>query len=508
MRSIQLLADRVPRLFLSSAGCRDTFAVRGRLRAISFSYEKRTVSDIATKAIETVRRRRQRPVYVSISPLCSSSFVAIRSSSSTSNGDKSSQESKTSNPVASSFPSNASNSRNNDAGDSNNVNTVAEGSADNAGSNSATTSDPSMVTWVDDYLPQSVRPYAHLSRMDKPIGTWLLLWPCYWSTAMAAGIPGSNATTTLLTEAPSTPASTTPTLLLDVLPDPKLLGLFTIGAFVMRGAGCTINDLWDKDLDSKVTRTKTRPLAAGILTPAQAVGWLALQLSAGLGVLVSLPHTMYCFGWGVASLPLVVAYPLMKRFFDYPQLVLGLCFNWGAFMGWAAVHGSLDYGVILPLYASGVAWTIGYDTLYAHQDKDDDAKLGLKSTAITFGKFGTNGNVEDDLDAEDKRHKRVLYGLASTTYACWLLAGHNDFMGISPSFIDVVPSSATPMSATWLPFGAYALGVTGAYTHLLWQVRTADLSDPHNLAKRFRSNAKVGGIVFGSILAGKMATLV
>ena len=282
-----------------------------------------------------------------------------------------------------------------------------------------------------------------------------------------------------------------PTTLLEVLPDPKLLGLFTVGAFVMRGAGCTINDLWDRDLDNQVARTKTRPLAAGILTPTQAIGWLAVQLTAGLGVLVSLPHTEYCFWWGAASLPLVVAYPLMKRFFDYPQLVLGLCFNWGAFMGWAAVHGGMDYSVVLPLYASGVAWTIGYDTLYAHQDKEDDAKLGLKSTAITFGKFGSSSsNGENNSgDDDESKHKRVLYGLAASTYACWLLAGHNDFVG------------------TTTPFGAYSLGVTGAYAHLVWQIRTADLNDPHNLAERFRSNAKVGGIVFGSILAGKMAML-
>ena len=367
--------------------------------------------------------------------------------------------------------------------------------------NSSSTSDPSMVTWVDDYLPKSLHPYAHLSRMDKPIGTWLLLWPCYWSTAMAAGVQGStiNSTTDV-----ATTQQTLTTSLLDVLPDPKLLGLFTVGAFVMRGAGCTINDLWDRDLDSQVARTKTRPLAAGLLTPPQAIGWLAVQLSAGLGVLLSLqPHTEYCFWWGAASLPIVVAYPLMKRCFDYPQLVLGLCFNWGAFMGWAAVHGSVDYGIVLPLYASGVAWTIGYDTMYAYQDKEDDAKLGLRSTAITFGRLGSGGigdnnttiNNKNDNDNDDSsKHKRVLHGLAATTYACWLLAGYNDLVATS---VDV---AATPACV-------YAAGITGAYAHLVWQIRTADLSDPHNLADRFRSNAKVGGMVFGSILAGKMALL-
>mmetsp|Transcript_101518 Transcript_101518/g.206096 ORF Transcript_101518/g.206096 Transcript_101518/m.206096 type:complete len:422 (+) Transcript_101518:156-1421(+) len=308
----------------------------------------------------------------------------------------------------------------------------------------------------------------------------------------------------ILSAAPCDPEITTTTTttalsLVDVLPDPKLLGLFTVGAFVMRGAGCTINDLWDRDLDREVARTKTRPLAAWILTPFQAMIWLGLQLSVGLGVLLSLPNTEYCFGWGVASLPIVVAYPLMKRFFDYPQLVLGLCFNWGAFMGWAAVHGGVDYSVVLPLYASGVAWTIGYDTLYAHQDKEDDAKLGLKSTAITFGRLGGGSGSQEDNDSNDKR---VLYGLAATTYACWLVAGYHDFVPVA----EVATTTRTsPPSSALLPFGAYTTGVTGACAHLLWQIRTADLSDPHNLAERFRSNAKVGGIVFGSILAGKLA---
>jgi len=285
--------------------------------------------------------------------------------------------------------------------------------------------------------------------------------------------------------------------LLDVLPDPQLLGLFTVGAFVMRGAGCTINDLWDRDLDGRVARTKTRPLAAGLLTPPRAIAWLAVQLSAGLGVLLSLqPHTEYFFCWGAASLPIVVTYPLMKRCFDYPQLVLGLCFNWGAFMGWAAVHGSMDYGIVLPLYASGVAWTIGYDTMYAHQDKEDDAKLGLRSTAITFGRLGSDGIGDSNKNDNDdsSRHKRVLHGLAVTTYACWLLAGYNDLV-------------ATSVDVPAAPACVYVAGITGAYAHLVWQIRTADLSDPHNLAERFRSNAKVGGMVFASILAGKMALL-
>ena len=468
MRVAQQIAGRTSRWLASSASRSDTTSIQGR-RIISLSYDKRSIATMTYTEPLVIGRRRQRPVAISLSQIRSPSFVGLRNHSSGS--------SDSSNVGKTKFPSSST-----IVGDKNNIdNDYSPIETPGTGSINSTTSDPSMVSWVDDYLPPSIRPYAHLSRMDKPIGTWLLLWPCYWSTAMAAGIPRGASNATMVT-------STTPTLF-EVLPDPKLLGLFTVGAFVMRGAGCTINDLWDRDLDSQVARTKTRPLAAGILNPTQAVSWLALQLSVGLGVLVSLPHTEYCFWWGASSLPLVVAYPLMKRFFDYPQLVLGLCFNWGAFMGWAATHGSMNYSVILPLYASGVAWTIGYDTLYAHQDKEDDAKLGLRSTAITFGKLGNNDEEIDD----ESRHKRALYGLAGVTYASWMLAGYNDFAGTE---------------ASWTPLGAYSLGVTGAYAHLLWQIQTADLNDPHNLAERFRSNAKVGGIVFGSILAGKMTMVV
>jgi 4-hydroxybenzoate polyprenyltransferase len=308
-------------------------------------------------------------------------------------------------------------------------------------------SDPPILTWVDDYLPTSIQPYARLARVDKPIGTWLLLWPCFWSTAIA--VPSGQ--------------------LLVSLPDPYLLSLFTVGAFVMRGAGCTINDMWDQDFDRRVARTSSRPLAAGDLTQGQALGFLAVQLSAGLGVLLSLPHTMYCFVWGVSSLPLVVAYPLMKRYTNWPQLVLGLTFNWGAWMGWAATHGEMDFAVIGPLYLSGVTWTLVYDTIYANQDKKEDVSLGLKSTALTFG-------------SDETRHKQILHSFAALTWLQWLLVGH----------------FAADMSL------AYNVGVTTAYSHLIWQIQTADLENPHNLAERFRSNATVGGMIFASIVAGKL----
>jgi 4-hydroxybenzoate polyprenyltransferase len=248
------------------------------------------------------------------------------------------------------------------------------------------------------------------------------------------------------------------------------MGLFTVGAFVMRGAGCTINDMWDKDFDKLVTRTKDRPLASGELTQAQAFGFLGAQLTTGLAVLVSLPHTYYCFVWGALSLPLVVVYPLMKRYTNWPQLVLGLTFNWGAWMGWAATYGSMDYSVIAPLYFSGVTWTLVYDTIYANQDKKDDAAIGLKSTALFFG-------------SNDEQQKKILHAFAAMTLGQWLLTGYN---------MDDI---------SMLPYGT---GIALAYSHLFWQVKTAELDNPQNLAERFRSNTKVGGIVFASIVAGKL----
>jgi len=254
----------------------------------------------------------------------------------------------------------------------------------------------------------------------------------------------------------------------------------------MRGAGCTMNDIWDQDLDKHVARTSNRPLASGILTTKQAMGFLFLQGIAGLGVLLSLPHLEYCFLWGISSLPLVVVYPLMKRYFLYPQLFLGLTFNWGAWMGWAAIHGSMDYTLITPLYLSGVTWTLVYDTIYAHQDKVDDRKLGLYSTAITFGET-------------EEQQKMVLHGLATLTYLQWLLVGWT-------ASTTMVTGPDLQMIEGGLSFLPYMVGMTSAYGHLVWQIHTADLSNnsADNLGQRFRSNTQVGALVFASILAGKL----
>ena len=202
-------------------------------------------------------------------------------------------------------------------------------------------------SWINS-SPKSIRPYLKLMRMDKQAGTLMLLWPCAWSIALAAPV-GS-------------------------LPSAILLAKFSIGAVLMRSAGCIINDIWDKDFDKHVERTKDRPLACGELSVPQALGALGLTLTASLAILMSMNHTSIMLGF--ASMPLVIAYPLMKRYTYFPQLVLGLAFNFGAFIGWTEVTGMLSLMHTLPLYIGGVCWTLVYDTIYGYQDRQDDAKLG------------------------------------------------------------------------------------------------------------------------------------
>lgn len=212
-------------------------------------------------------------------------------------------------------------------------------------------------TKLTEQVATAISPYVRLMRMDRPIGTYLLFWPCAWSIALSA-----NA---------------------GCWPDLYMLALFASGALIMRGAGCTINDLWDRDIDKKVERTRNRPLASGEVTPFDAIVFLSAQLS--LGLLVLLQLNLECIMLGACSLGLVVTYPLMKRITYWPQLVLGMAFNWGALLGWCATQGSVDWSACLPLYLSGICWTIIYDTIYAHQDKKDDVQIGVKSTALRFG---------------------------------------------------------------------------------------------------------------------------
>ncbi len=195
--------------------------------------------------------------------------------------------------------------------------------------------------------------YLRLMRLHQPVGNWLLLWPCWWSLALAG--------------------------------EKRFLvyALFALGAVVMRSAGCIINDMADRNFDRQVERTKNRPLASGELSMRQAGMLLAVLLAIAFGIAVMLGREVVC--WSALALPLVVLYPLMKRITWWPQLFLGLTFNWGALLGWVAVHGTLAWPALL-LYAGCVFWTLGYDTIYAHQDKEDDIKAGVKSTALRLGR--------------------------------------------------------------------------------------------------------------------------
>ena len=291
-------------------------------------------------------------------------------------------------------------------------------------------------TWADT-LRSFLTPYMQLSRVDKPIGTWLLAWPSFWSIALAAPQGGPV--------------------------DLQMLSLFGAGAFLLRGAGCTVNDMWDRDFDRKVERTRSRPLAAGTITQAHALAWLGIQLSAGLGILLQLnPYSQFI---GAASLPLVVTYPLMKRVTGWPQAFLGLTINWGAIMGWSAVHGSCDWTVVGPLYASGFFWTLLYDTIYAHQDKIDDVKIGVKSTALTFG----------------ADTKAFLTAFATGNIASMAMAGY--MAGCHGPF-----------------FGSVAL----AAAHMAWQITTVDLDNPKDCAEKFKSNWWYGLCIFLGIVGDKI----
>ncbi|XP_035782689.1 4-hydroxybenzoate polyprenyltransferase, mitochondrial-like [Anopheles albimanus] len=284
---------------------------------------------------------------------------------------------------------------------------------------------------------QAISPYARLMRIDRPIGSWLLFWPCGWSIALSA------------------PAG--------CWPDPLMLGLFGVGAFVMRGAGCTINDLWDRDIDAKVERTKHRPLVAGEVSPFDALVFLSAQLGVGLTVLLQL--NWYSILLGASSLGLVIVYPLMKRITYWPQLMLGATFNWGALLGWSATQGSVDWAACLPLYAAGVCWTIVYDTIYAHQDKVDDLLIGIKSTAL---RFGDNTKL-------------------------WL-------SGFTGAMMVNLMAAGAACDQTW-PYYT-SVGLIGA--HLAQQIHSLNIHNPTDCATKFISNHQVGLILFLGIVLGTL----
>jgi 4-hydroxybenzoate polyprenyltransferase len=289
--------------------------------------------------------------------------------------------------------------------------------------------------WVDTLAPAPFRPYLRLARADRPIGAWLLLLPCWWSAALAAIGAGRP------------------------YPDPWHLALFFIGAFAMRGAGCTWNDILDRDLDAKVARTRSRPIPSGQVSVRAAAAFLALQALVGLAVL--LQFNRFTVLVGVASLAIVAVYPLMKRVVWWPQIVLGLAFSWGALMGWAAVFAKLDAPALL-LYAGSIAWVIGYDTIYAHQDREDDALIGVKSTARLFG-------------ARTRLALMICYGLAVMLIA---LAGAAAGAG-----------------------AIFVMGLILFGAHLGWQIERINIDDPDLCLRLFKSNRDAGLILFAALVA-------
>lgn len=294
--------------------------------------------------------------------------------------------------------------------------------------------DAAQGNFVDHYAPSFIRPYLRLARIDRPIGWWLLLLPCWWSAALAAHAGGQS------------------------IPNILHLGLFFIGAVAMRGAGSTYNDFVDRDLDKKVERTRNRPLPSGQVSVRGVLIFIALQCLIGLLVLLS-------FNWfavvlGFASLLPVLIYPFMKRITSWPQAVLGLAFSWGALMGWAAYFGTLSFAPIA-LYIGAIFWTMGYDTIYAIQDIEDDAIAGIRSTARLFR----------------HRTRLAVFGFYGVSFVAIAASFYTLNMGI-PGLIGLVL------------FGL----------HLLWQVAQIDLQKGQLALKLFRSNRDAGLILFFAIV--------
>lgn len=285
---------------------------------------------------------------------------------------------------------------------------------------------------VVDLLPSPARPYARMARLDRPIGWWLLLLPCWWSEALAARIAGH-------------------------WPSLATLLLFLIGAIAMRGAGSTWNDISDRDLDARVARTRNRPLPSGQISLKQAFAFLALQ--AGIGVAVLVQFNRFSMAMGVLSLAPVIVYPFMKRFTNHPQIVLGLAFAWGALMGFAAHLGEIPMAGYL-LYAGAIAWVVGYDTIYALQDIEDDAIVGIGSTARAYGE-----------------HVRLF--IAAMFAVTLGLIG----LALGKIGVGVV---------AWLGLAAFA-------AHLGWQLATLERDNAASALRLFRANRDAGLMLFAGL---------
>jgi 4-hydroxybenzoate polyprenyltransferase len=288
--------------------------------------------------------------------------------------------------------------------------------------------------WVDSRAPRWSRPYLRLARLDRPIGSWLLLLPCWWSAALAAFVAR------------------------DISQLPLDIALFFLGAFAMRGAGCTWNDITDRDLDAKVERTRSRPIPAGQVSVKQATVFLIAQALVGLVVL--LQFNRFAVATGIASLLIVAIYPFMKRITWWPQIVLGLAFSWGALMGFAVRLGRIDATAIV-LYAGSIAWVVGYDTIYAHQDAEDDALIGVKSTARLFGSRTRQALV-------------VFYGLAVLLIGVALVLAGSGF-------------------SAWIGLAAFA-------AHLVWQIGRLNIGDAALCLRVFKSNRDAGLLLFVGLL--------
>jgi 4-hydroxybenzoate polyprenyltransferase len=293
--------------------------------------------------------------------------------------------------------------------------------------------------WVDRHAPNWAQPYLRLARADRPVGSWLLLLPCWWSATLAAIASDAR------------------------WPDPVLIVLFGIGAVVMRGAGCAWNDIVDREIDAQVARTRSRPIPSGQITVAQAFAFaVALSL---VGLVILLQFNWFAIGVGVSSLVIVAFYPFAKRVTNWPQFVLGLAFSWGALMGWAAVMGRLDLPAFI-LYAGSILWVIGYDTIYAHQDREDDAVVGVRSTARLFG-------------FETKAALTVLHTAAVALITVSALLAGGGLIALA---------------------GIFAFGM-----HLAWQVRKVDVDDPALCLALFRSNRDAGLLLFAGLALDSIA---
>ena len=291
--------------------------------------------------------------------------------------------------------------------------------------------------WVDRLAPPATRPYLRLSRADRPIGTWLLLLPCWWGLFLAAGAGGNGL----------------------ALADLWLFVGAAIGAFLMRGAGCTWNDITDRHIDGAVARTRSRPIPSGQVSVKQALIWLVAQAVMAFAVLLT--FNIDAIVLGIASLVTVAVYPFAKRFTWWPQVFLGLAFNWGALLLWTAQSGSLGWPAVL-LYLGGISWTLFYDTIYAHQDREDDALIGVKSTARLF---------------------------ADNT-AIWL-------RGFLILTMALMAAAALMALATAKASGLAlaVLGVGGMGLHMLWQLQRLDIDDADTCLRLFRANRDTGLIV-------------